>query len=87
MPHGLAVATWLPTACRLAVGRDAGVDARLQAVFGAPAAECAQALEAWLASLGVATDPAAWGVHDGAARVQAALSSARGRNFIGAEAG
>lgn len=87
VPHGLAVATWLPTACRLAVGRDAGVDARLQAVFGVPAAECAQALEAWLASLGVATDPAAWGVHDGEARVQAALSSARGRNFIGAEAG
>jgi hypothetical protein len=80
------VATWLPTACRLAVGRDAGIDARLQAVFEVPAAECAEALQAWLASLGVATDPAAHGVHDGPARVQAALSSVRGRNFIGAEA-
>jgi phosphonate metabolism-associated iron-containing alcohol dehydrogenase len=86
VPHGLAVATWLPTACRLAVGRDAGIDARLQAVFEVPAAECADALQAWLASLGVATDPAALGVHDGPARVQAALSSVRGRNFIGAEA-
>jgi alcohol dehydrogenase len=86
VPHGLAVATWLPTACRLAVGRDAGIDARLQAVFEVPAAECAEALQAWLASLGVATDPAAHGVHDGEARVQAALSSVRGRNFIGAEA-
>ena len=86
VPHGLAVATWLPTACRLAVGRDAGIDARLQAVFEVPAAECADALRAWLASLGVVTDPAAHGVHDGEARVQAALSSVRGRNFIGAEA-
>ncbi len=86
VPHGLAVATWLPTACRLAVGRDAGIDARLQAVFEVPAAECAEALQAWLASLGVVTDPATWGVHDGEARVQAALASTRGRNFIGAEA-
>jgi phosphonate metabolism-associated iron-containing alcohol dehydrogenase len=85
VPHGLAVATWLPTACRLAVGRDAGIDARLQAVFEVPAVECAAALQTWLASLGVATDPAAHGVHDGEARVQAALSSVRGRNFIGAE--
>jgi uncharacterized membrane protein len=68
------------------VGRDAGIDARLQAVFELPAAECADALQAWLASLGVATDPTAHGVHDGPARVQAALSSVRGRNFIGAEA-
>jgi alcohol dehydrogenase len=84
VPHGLAVATWLPTACRLAAGRDAGIDARLQQVFGVPAAECADALQGWLGSLGVATDPAAWGVTDGETRLQAALASPRGRNFIGA---
>lgn len=84
VPHGLAVAVWLPTACRLAAGHDAGVDARLQAVFGVPAADAAAALQTWLSGLGVATDPAAYGVHDGAARVRAALASARGRNFIGA---
>jgi len=87
VPHGLAVAVWLPTACRLAVGRDAAVDARLQAIFGVPAPAVAGLLEDWLAGLGVATDPAAYGVQDGAARVQAALLSPRGRNFIGAEGG
>lgn len=87
VPHGLAVAAWLPTACRLAVGRDAAVDARLQAIFGVPAPAVSGLLEDWLASLGVATDPAAYGVQDGAARVQAALLSPRGRNFIGAEGG
>lgn len=86
VPHGLAVATWLPTACRLAVGREPRVDAALQAVFGVPASACAEALRTWLASLGVATDPAAYGVRDAESRLQSALSSPRGRNFIGAEA-
>lgn len=86
LPHGLAVAVWLPSACRLAAGHDAGVDAQLQAVFGVPAADAATALQAWLTDLGVVTDPAAYGVHDGESRLQAALASTRGRNFIGAHA-
>jgi phosphonate metabolism-associated iron-containing alcohol dehydrogenase len=87
VPHGLAVATWLPTACRLAVGRVPSVDAALQAVFGVPAAEVPPLLQAWLQELGVPADPAAHGVSDAEARVQAALASVRGRNFVGAEAG
>ncbi len=83
VPHGLAVAAWLSAACRLAVGRNAGVDARLQAVFGVPAAAAADELQAWLGGLGVPADPAAYGVQDGHARVSSALGSARGRNFIG----
>ena len=85
VPHGQAVAAWLPTACRLATGRDAGIDARLEAVFGVPATAAAATLEDWLAGLGVATDALAYGVRDGEARVQAALRSPRGRNFIGAD--
>ncbi|MBL8328793.1 MAG: iron-containing alcohol dehydrogenase [Rubrivivax sp.] len=84
VPHGLAVASWLPTACRLAVGRLSSADTALEAVFGVAAAEAPQVLQAWLESLGVAVDPASHGVSDSQARVKAALASARGRNFIGA---
>jgi alcohol dehydrogenase len=84
VPHGLAVATWLPTACRLAVGREARVDAALEAVFEVPAAAAPVAMRAWIESLGVPADPAAYGVADAEARVQGALGSARGRNFVGA---
>ncbi|MCM0607885.1 MAG: iron-containing alcohol dehydrogenase [Ideonella sp. WA131b] len=86
LPHGLAVAAWLPTACRLAVGCDARVDAALEAVFEGPATAAPETLRQWLGGLGVPADPAALGVADSEARVQAALASARGRNFIGAEA-
>jgi len=94
LPHGLAVAAWLPTACRLATGVDARVDAALAAVFdldrappgGGAAAQPAEVLQAWLESLGVATELSHYGITDAAARVQAALSSPRGRNFIGASA-
>jgi phosphonate metabolism-associated iron-containing alcohol dehydrogenase len=86
-PHGLACALWLPTAWRLAVGRDARVDRLLSRVFGgADAATGEHALLHWLAALGLDPRPAAWGITDAAARVDAALSSPRGRNFIGARA-
>jgi phosphonate metabolism-associated iron-containing alcohol dehydrogenase len=86
VPHGLAVAAWLPTACRLAAGRDARVDAALEAVFNVPAPAAPAALRQWLQGLGVPCDPADHGVADAEARVRAALASARGRNFIGAPA-
>ncbi|MCZ8109545.1 MAG: iron-containing alcohol dehydrogenase [Betaproteobacteria bacterium] len=86
VPHGLAVAAWLPTACRLAAGRDARVDTALEAVFGVPAPSAPAALQQWLQCLGVPCDPADHGVSDAEARVGAALASARGRNFIGATA-
>ena len=82
----LAVAAWLPTACRLAAGRDARVDAALEAVFGVKALAAPAALQQWLQGLGVPCDPADHGVSDAEARVHAALASARGRNFIGAPA-
>jgi alcohol dehydrogenase len=84
VPHGLACALWLPTACQLAVGRSAELDAQLQAVFDVPASQATAALRSWLQALDVPADPAAVGVHDAEARVQQALASARGRNFIAA---
>ena len=97
LPHGQAVALWLPTAWELAVGHEARVDALLAQVFepmttepegtadtSARAAQGAQTLRAWLQRLDVELDPARLGIADAAQRVQAALDSVRGRNFIGA---
>jgi phosphonate metabolism-associated iron-containing alcohol dehydrogenase len=88
VPHGLACALWLPTAWQLAVGRDAATDAALGAVFGSTAAAGLDELRVWLRSVGVDTGSAAFaelGVADAEARVQAALNSPRGLNFIGAD--
>ncbi|MCU0922720.1 MAG: alcohol dehydrogenase, partial [Burkholderiaceae bacterium] len=84
-PHGLACALWLPTAWTLALGRSARTDASLAAVFDVPAAEGAARLRDWLQGLGIAATPAAFGITDAEARVQAALHSPRGRNFLGAQ--
>jgi alcohol dehydrogenase len=85
LPHGLACAVWLPTAWRLAVGRDARIDALLSQVFDVDAQRGEAELTQWLQELGVDGQPQSWGVSDAAARVQAALMSPRGRNFIAAE--
>jgi phosphonate metabolism-associated iron-containing alcohol dehydrogenase len=83
-PHGLACALWLPTAWTLALGRNARTDASLAAVFDGPAAEGPARLRDWLQGLGIDATPAAFGITDADARVQAALQSPRGRNFVGA---
>ncbi len=87
VPHGLACALWLPTAWRMAAGRSVSADTCLAEVFGVPAKEGAARLQTWLNSLGIDTSPAAFaacGVTDPEQRVNAALGSPRGRNFIGA---
>lgn len=84
LPHGLACALWLPSAWRLAMGRDARVDRRLQQVFGAPPAEGLERLRRWLQAMGVEPDPQAHGIADADQRIAAALASPRGRNFIAA---
>jgi alcohol dehydrogenase len=86
VPHGLACALWLPTAWRLAVGRDERLDALLAQVFSLPAAQGADALSRWLQALGVPLDLEAIGVVDAQARIDQALASERGRNFIAAVA-
>ena len=84
VPHGLACALWLPSTWRLALGHDARVDAVLAEVFGAQPEAGALTLQTWLQALGAETDPAAYGITNAHQRVQAALTSARGRNFIAA---
>ncbi len=84
VPHGLACAIWLPTAWQLALGHDARIDARLSEVFAIDARQGRIRLQAWLKDLGVDAQPQAFGITDADARVQAALTSPRGRNFVGA---
>lgn len=92
VPHGLACALWLPTACELAQGCDSRVDQLLAQVFSDPGdLGSAQAdppvherLKAWLLSVGVSADPADYGVLDAQSRIAEAMGSARGRNFIAA---
>jgi len=94
-PHGLACALWLPTAWKLAQGCDERVDSLLEQVLATEAGELgaprvagshlgAHRLQAWLSSVGVSCDPSSHGVVDAELRIQAALSSPRGRNFIAA---
>lgn len=87
VPHGLACALWLPTAWQLAQGRCAATDAALAEVFDCAAPAGLARLQQWLLGLGIDTSPAAFaalGVTDAPQRIEAALSSPRGRNFIGA---
>jgi phosphonate metabolism-associated iron-containing alcohol dehydrogenase len=83
VPHGLACALWLPTAWRLAQGLNPHMDAVLAEVFNATAKDGAGHLDSWLQGVGVETNPAALGIVDADQRVQAALGSPRGRNFVG----
>lgn len=80
LPHGLAVALWLPTTWRLALGHNDQLDRLLNELF--PGQDGALALMLWLASVGVDARPSAHGIADADDRVSAALGSARGRNFI-----
>jgi phosphonate metabolism-associated iron-containing alcohol dehydrogenase len=82
VPHGLAVAIWLPTVWALAAGQDPVVDRRLGEVFGDAADRGPARLLKWLRQLGVDARPEAFGVLDAAQRIAAALNSERGRNFI-----
>lgn len=83
--HGIACSFSLPRVMSLAFGRDAALDARLLSIFGASdAVGAVAALERFLATLGVSTDPADYGIApaDWDARVAQALRGPRGRNFI-----
>lgn len=85
--HGIACSFSLPRVMRLAFGRDAAVDAQLLSIFDAADADGAvAALERFLASLGVSTDPGDYGIApaDWDSRVAQAMRGPRGRNFIGA---
>jgi phosphonate metabolism-associated iron-containing alcohol dehydrogenase len=78
LPHGRACALWLPAAWRLAAGRDARVDAHLAEIF-----DGIEALQGWLHGVGAGATPEDLGISDADKRIEAALLSPRGRNFIG----
>jgi alcohol dehydrogenase class IV len=89
VPHGLACALWLPAAWGLAQGADARVDHLLKQVWSQQHDHDDSArlggvarLRAWLVTVGAPTDPAEVGVRDAQARIHAAMSSTRGRNFL-----
>lgn len=86
VPHGRACALWLPAVWRLAAGRDVAADRALAQVFGGSAVMGADRLTRWLQTVGVEPGLESLGLFDGEERVAAALSSARGRNFLGATA-
>lgn len=85
VPHGIACSFSLPLVLEMALGADAEVDSTLCSIFGAATgAEAIAHLRAWLQQLGVATDPAHYGVAPDQwdAMVIHAASGPRGRNFI-----
>jgi phosphonate metabolism-associated iron-containing alcohol dehydrogenase len=85
VPHGIACSFSLPRVLEIALGADAEVDAALCFIFDAATGASSKArLQAWLEQLGVATDPAHYGVAPDQwdAMVLHAASGPRGRNFI-----
>lgn len=84
VPHGAAVAVWLPLVWRLACGHAADVDASLGRLMGVPATQGPQALKAWFSRIGFGLNLQALGIDDVQHRVQQALAHPRGRNFEGA---
>lgn len=83
--HGIACSFSLPVVMRWASGVDPVCDAGLKRIFGPDLDQGTLQLEGFLAGLGVATDPSAYGLSqaDWRAIVAKALEGERGRNFIG----
>jgi alcohol dehydrogenase class IV len=86
LPHGIACSFTLPMVLERARGKDPGRDAVLASIFEGGLASAPQALRAFLESVGVATDFAAYGVAEDESRrmVAQAMDGVRGKNFIGA---
>ncbi|QXZ11154.1 iron-containing alcohol dehydrogenase [Comamonas sp. Y33R10-2] len=85
VPHGIACSFSLPLILEMALGSDAQVDTALLSIFDTTEPAIAQAcLCNFLQKLGVATDPAHYGVEAQAweAMVNKAANGPRGRNFI-----
>lgn len=85
VPHGIACSFSLPLIMKMALGMDAQVDAALLSIFDTTEAAIAQKrLSDLLHKLGVATDPAHYGIdpQDWSSLVDKASHGPRGRNFI-----
>lgn len=85
VPHGIACSFSLPRIMKMAFGIDAQVDAALLSIFDTTEPATAQErLNQLLQKLGVATDPAHYGIvpQDWEMLVDKAANGPRGRNFI-----
>ena len=82
--HGIACSFCLPEVMAAAIGADDECDTALRSIFGT-LAQAPQALRRKLTDLGIAGDPAAFGIGGEAWRgiVADAFDGPRGRNFIG----
>lgn len=85
LPHGIACSFTLPMVLERARGTDPGRDAVLAAIFDGDLAGAPAKLRAFLASVGVKTDFADYGVDaaESTRMVAHALEGVRGKNFIG----
>jgi alcohol dehydrogenase len=83
--HGVACSFSLPIVMGWAMGNDPQCDAALRRIFGSDLNEGIRKLRTFLESIGVKTDPAAYGVSpsEWARLVEKALEGERGKNFIG----
>ena len=83
--HGVACSFSLPIVMGWAMGNDPQCDAALRRIFGPDLNEGIRKLGTFLESIGVKTDPAAYGVSpsEWARLVEKALEGERGKNFIG----
>jgi phosphonate metabolism-associated iron-containing alcohol dehydrogenase len=83
--HGIACSFSLPLVLEMALGADDGADAALLSIFDAATGDLAvQRLRSFLEGLGVATDPARYGLaeQEWQQLLHSAASGPRGRNFI-----
>jgi len=85
LPHGIACSFTLPMVLGRAVGADPQRDAVLAQIFDGALRDAPVRLEAFLASVGVSTDFASYGVDkaEADAMIHKALDGVRGKNFIG----
>jgi phosphonate metabolism-associated iron-containing alcohol dehydrogenase len=86
--HGIACSFTLPMILRSLAGDDGPHVHGLARVFGEPPRPAADRLERFLHEVGVATDPAAYGIGGNAMPelVAAAFDGERGQNFVGGRA-
>jgi alcohol dehydrogenase len=85
LPHGHACAVWLPMTMALTTAQSSQVQEDIQQVFGASGHLAVHHLTQWLSALGIEARDLRTSAA-GQQRLQNALGSARGRNFIGSKA-
>jgi phosphonate metabolism-associated iron-containing alcohol dehydrogenase len=85
VPHGIACSFTLPMIIRSVAGEGGICAEGLNGIFGADANEAADQLEAFLRSLGIATDHHRYGIDDSewGELLDLAFDGERGQNFIG----